>query len=249
MTTYYVYALIDPRNNQPFYIGKGHGSRAQTHLYEMSKVKNQFKENKIAAIRRASLEPVIEYLVIDIPQEELAYQIEASFIKHYGRKAYDPKGILTNICADSRPPNHKGKTYEEIYGVDRAKEQREKRARLQRERGGYGPKSHTDATKKLISEKCTGKKYGPCSESRKQKIRENRTPVKGDKHHESKHWRLTSPSGQIYEQIGDLGGLCKKLNISYNTIQKAYYHNRIPKSGTAKGWKIESFKRPDNSMS
>jgi len=249
MTTYYVYALIDPRNNQPFYIGKGNGSRAQTHLYDMAKVKNQFKENKIAAIRQAGLEPIIQYLIKDIPVESLAYEIESSYIKHYGRKGYDPNGILTNICTDSRPPNHKGKTYEEIYGVERAKEQKEKRARLQRERGGYGPKVQTDATKKLISEKCTGKKYGPCSESRKQKIRENRTPAAGEDHYLSKHWQLTSPSGQVYEQVGDLGGLCKKLNLSYATMQKAYYYNRIPKSGTAKGWKIKTLAKSDNTQS
>lgn len=249
MTTYYIYALIDPRNSQPFYIGKGHGSRAKTHLYNMSVVRNIHKENKINAIRSEGLEPGIIYLVENIEDESLAYDIESLYIKHYGRKGYDPGGILTNICTDSRPPNHKGKTYEEIYGVERAKEQKEKRARLQRERGGYGPKQHSEATKKLIGEKGTGRKYGPCPESRRQKIRENRTPVAGEDHPLSKHWQLTSPSGQIYEQVGDLGGLCKKLNLSYATMQKAYYYNRIPKSGTAKGWKIESFKRLDNSQS
>jgi hypothetical protein len=31
---YYVYQYIDPRNNLPFYIGKGKGKRYQTHLFE-----------------------------------------------------------------------------------------------------------------------------------------------------------------------------------------------------------------------
>lgn len=147
MTTYYVYALIDPRNNQPFYIGKGSNTRAQTHLYNMSGVRNQFKENKIAAIRSEGLEPIIEYLVQDIADEDLAYKLETQFIRHYGRKGYEANGILTNICIDSRPPAHKGKSYEEIYGLERAKEQREKRSRLQKERGGYGPKQHSAETK------------------------------------------------------------------------------------------------------
>ena len=43
---YYVYQLVDPRNNQPFYIGKGKGRRAKTHLWEIPETRNVYKENK-----------------------------------------------------------------------------------------------------------------------------------------------------------------------------------------------------------
>lgn len=147
MTTYYVYALIDPRSNQPFYIGKGTGTRAQSHLYDMGEVCNQLKERTIADIRISGLEPLVQYLVPEINDEDLAYNLESQFIKYYGRRGYEVNGILTNICVDARPPSHKGKSYEEIYGVERAKEQKEKRARLQKERGGYGPKQHSAESK------------------------------------------------------------------------------------------------------
>ena len=111
---YYVYQLIDPRNNLPFYIGKGQGNRAQTHLFESAKVQNLYKDNKIRAIRNAGLEPRIEYIAENIIDEQLAYKIEEDIIKHYGRKGYEDFGILTNVCADNRPPNHKGKNYEEL---------------------------------------------------------------------------------------------------------------------------------------
>jgi hypothetical protein len=133
---YYVYQLVDPRTRQPFYVGKGTGGRAYTHLWETPTTRNQYKENKIAAIRHAGMEPIVEMIAENITNEELAYDIEKQLIQKYGRKGYEPDGILTNVCPDNRPPNHKGKSYEEIYG-DRAEEQRSRRARLQKERGGF----------------------------------------------------------------------------------------------------------------
>jgi hypothetical protein len=54
----------------------------------------------------------------------------------------------------------------------------------------------------------------------------------------SKHWILTDPTGQTYETIGNLQGLCKQLNISYATMYAAYTNNRIPNRGKTAGWKI-----------
>lgn len=150
--TFYVYMLVDPRNDKPFYIGKGKGRRAQTHLWKIPETRNVYKENKIAAIRECGLEPRIEYVAENIVDEDLAYEMEISLIKRYGRKGYEHDGILTNICLDSRPPNHKGKTYEEIYGSERAVIERKKRSDLQLARGGYGPKNHTMTTKVKIKE-------------------------------------------------------------------------------------------------
>jgi hypothetical protein len=156
MTTYYIYALIDPRTHQPFYIGKGCGARAQSHLNNTDRSDNKYKESKIRSIRQDGLEPIIEYLLTDIGDELLAYQFETAFILKYGRKGYESYGILTNICIDSRPPSHKGKTYEQIYGITRAQQQKEMRAKLQKERGGYGPKKHSEHTINLMKEQNIG---------------------------------------------------------------------------------------------
>lgn len=153
---YYVYQLVDPRNNLPFYIGKGKGRRAKTHLWDVPETRNVYKENKIQDIRCDGYEPKIEYIAENIIDEQLAYNIESGLIKKYGRKGYDVDGILTNVCIDNRPPNHKGKTYEEIYGSERAKQQRSMRSALQKERGGYGPKKHSEKTKKKLSELRSG---------------------------------------------------------------------------------------------
>lgn len=241
---YYVYELIDPRHNTPFYVGKGKGRRAKTHLWETPETRNEHKENKIAAIRREGLEPIIKYIVEDIEDEDLAYDIETALIKHYGRKGYDKKGILTNICEDSRPPNHKGKTYEQIYGVERAKEQRELRARLQKERGGYGPKKHSQETINKLKKWGVGEKnpmYGKRQSAETiKKIIENRILPTGEKHYLSKCYKLESPSGHIYKLYGgELAEFCKENNLSLGTFKKTISEGwPTSKKGKNKGWKI-----------
>ena len=50
---FYVYALLDPRNlDQPFYIGKGKGSRFKAHFYNSKKKENPRKWAKIVAIQK-----------------------------------------------------------------------------------------------------------------------------------------------------------------------------------------------------
>lgn len=166
---YYVYQLVDPRTNKPFYIGKGTGNRAKTHLKKVPDTRNVYKENKIASIREEGLEPRIEYIAENISDESLAYAIEEQTILYYGRKGYEENGILTNICLNSRPPNHRGKTYEEIYGVEKAQQQRDLRKQKQIARGGYGPKKHTRESKKKISNAVLGEKI-PCLAKGKQTI-------------------------------------------------------------------------------
>lgn len=55
---YYVYRIIDPRNNCILYIGKGKKDRYKTHL---RKSHNKRLNNCIQEIRKAGCEPVIEF--------------------------------------------------------------------------------------------------------------------------------------------------------------------------------------------
>lgn len=107
----YVYELIDPRNNQPFYVGKGTGKRAESHLIEpKEKTSNLRKWYKIQSIREAGFEPIV-LRVQDGLSDKDAYDLEETLIKQYGRKGIDDGGILFNICSNNRPPSMLGKTH------------------------------------------------------------------------------------------------------------------------------------------
>ena len=241
---YYVYELIDPRVNLPFYVGKGKDSRVYFHLSEKSRAKsdNERKFNKIQKIRKEGYEPEIK-IVKYFENENDAYEYEEKLIKEYGRIKYDNDGILTNICESSRPPRHKGRTYQEIYG-NNWEEQIEKRMKTKRETGNYGGvKKHTEETKRKISEKVSGKNnpsYGfPCSEERKRKISEKAKQrfAEGFKSSTAKKFILTSPFGKKFEVYGELKYFCKEHNISYATMSAAILYER--KGPRKNGWTIE----------
>lgn len=104
---FYVYLLIDPITNLPFYAGKGKGNRAQYHILKNQQGKNTenpYKDNVIRQILAEGLIPIIEYIYYTNSEQE-AYDIEELTIKKYGRRRYDADGILTNLCKDNRPPH------------------------------------------------------------------------------------------------------------------------------------------------
>lgn len=108
MSVYFVYLLVDPRTNLPFYVGKGKNDRAKTHLWGNSKSNNTDKDNIIVEIRNCGAEPTIQYLYENLSEEE-AYLKEEQLIAKHGRIKFDENGILVNIKKDAKPPSQKGK--------------------------------------------------------------------------------------------------------------------------------------------
>lgn len=240
--SYYVYQLVNPIDNKPFYIGKGTGNRAQHHLREKTVIDNVYKQNKIDYIRSQGYEPRIEIIAENIIDENLAYKIETEMIKKYGRKGYDEGGILTNICLSNLPPSHKGKTYEEIYG-DRAEEQRRKRHQLQLDAGGwFKGRRHTDESKKKISQKTSGKnnpRYG-VKVSGTDIAKKIGTANRGKKHYHRKDVKLLFIEGlDVFIFSNDLRDFCVKNNYSLGTFQKQLSDNwPVSKRGKNIGLKI-----------
>ena len=99
---FYVYALVDPRNNLPFYIGKGRGNRPARHFAEargsMTQWTNALKCRRLLAIERAGLKVLVVYLHQSLSETE-AFNIETSIIRQYGRLV-DNTGCLTNILTE-----------------------------------------------------------------------------------------------------------------------------------------------------
>lgn len=106
---YYVYVYIDPRNHEEFYYGKGKGSRKDAHLKDKS---DNDKANRIAAIRKQGLEPLIRVIARGLTQSE-ALLIEKTLLWKLGK-------WTTNIATGHfskkfRPHNT---LHKEVFGFD-----------------------------------------------------------------------------------------------------------------------------------
>jgi len=82
---FYVYKLIDPRNKQPFYIGKGQGQRLHHHEQEARRGKKSRKCNLIREIWEQQLE-IQKEIVKEFDDEIAAYNYEADLINLIGLK-------------------------------------------------------------------------------------------------------------------------------------------------------------------
>lgn len=97
---YYVYAVFDPRNCLPFYVGKGKGRRCFSHLRRSH---NKTVRSRVCTIRDVGLEPVINILAQGL-DEELAFLVEQEAISKWGR-VDNETGILFNHTDGGEGPS------------------------------------------------------------------------------------------------------------------------------------------------
>jgi hypothetical protein len=96
-TSYYVYALKDPRTSpaMPFYIGKGTGTRSFDHLVKPDQTRKGLRIQEI----EASGAKVLVSRLVDALDEHQAMKLEAELIAAFG--TIDTGGILTNSVVPS----------------------------------------------------------------------------------------------------------------------------------------------------
>ena len=90
---FYVYALIDERNGETFYIGKGSGKRSSQHLRDArnGRVCNDAKHQRICEIIDAGSSVIDEILFLNL-SEDAALKIEKHLISEYRDKIVNISG-------------------------------------------------------------------------------------------------------------------------------------------------------------
>lgn len=100
LAKYYVYRLIDPRTNTPFYIGKGSGRRAWQHLSRSYGHRNLHKQERVRDIRSSGGEPLVDIIRDQLSECEALEMERALIVEH--------RAILTNIASGDRAPALRG---------------------------------------------------------------------------------------------------------------------------------------------
>lgn len=256
---FYVYQLIDPRTNLPFYIGKGKGTRCYDHLKETyQNTENKRKYAFIKGLRNKGLEPIVEK-ILDNLDEGTAYYLEEVYIWKFGRISFDENGILTNICENNRPPNAKGRklTEEQKLKLKGKKISDEHKKIISKIHKG---KNVSKETRLKLSKKLTGQKLSietrkkmsiskfGCGNNMfnknhtietKKKMRENHIKCDGEFNANAKIWKIQSPIGEKFILRGTLDKFCKEHNISTWTMANIAKTGVKVKKGNCVGWSCE----------
>lgn len=174
---HYVYYLINSLDKQPFYVGKGQGSRMSAHWQPSQQKYNPIKARKMAKIIAAGGD--ILYEVFPCETEEQAFELERARIKEYG-KICDGTGILTNLDnggrggSSGRPITestriklkarkrvlHTPRARQKIADAHRHEKTIEVRASIQKNTKNIAPVCQYDVSGKLLAEYISARDAG-----------------------------------------------------------------------------------------
>ena len=167
MTQYYVYHLINSIDGQPFYIGKGTGSRMYQHIREAERTTYTHRpvHNKIRSIISKGGE--VEYKKFECLTEDEAFAEEKRYIALFGRRDLG-LGPLMNLSdggeGAQRNRDSVERTAAKHRGMKRSDESKENMRQAQHKlsvehKQKYGGKGHSPETCALMSKQRTGTKW------------------------------------------------------------------------------------------
>lgn len=110
---FYVYVLVDPRDNKIFYIGKGHANRVFSHINE--EIINPKEPERLVIIRaiKNSGQKVKYFIVRHGLEENEAFLLESVLIDFLTFKDFTENTKITNIVSGHHAFNQGIKTTEE----------------------------------------------------------------------------------------------------------------------------------------
>jgi hypothetical protein len=228
MDSFYVYQLIDPRNNTPFYIGKGHGKRMYFHerLVRHGKIPNGNLHlyYKIRKLHQLGI-TILYKKVVDNVNEEISLLVEKEEIQRLGR---------TNLC--NLTDGGDG-----ISGLKFSEESKRKMSATAKKRlenphnhPMYG-KKHTEYSKSRMSDSNKIRFSNP--EERLRTSKSTRIGMYSSGHIDkiSKEITLLSPSGELVTSK-NISKFCRDNNLQngnlYKVINKKIHSHR--------GWRLPS---------
>ena len=135
LNMHYVYAHKNPTTMELFYIGVGYGKRCFRFKCGRNKRYLEYVETHG--------NPVVEIIHKELSKEE-AYALELEFISRYGRRGYEPHGILLNVSVGGGHSN---------YGSHHTEE-----TKIKISQNTQGKKRHSDEQKEKWSQERKGRK-------------------------------------------------------------------------------------------
>lgn len=159
---FYIYNLIDPKDNIPFYVGKGYGNRMYSHEKEVKRGicpnRNSYLFNSIKKILDSGMKIIYKKIKENLSELD-SFKLELEEIKKYGRRN-NGSGILCNMSDGGEGMSgykhteiSRKKISESLKGRYLWSESRKKEASKKFSGKGnpfYG-KTHTDEVLKKIS--------------------------------------------------------------------------------------------------
>ena len=205
MKPYYIYTHSNPNTREIFYVGLGSGKRK----IEFKAGRNSHYINYI----KKHGNPIVEVLYKNLTKEE-ACLIETNLIKEYGRKGYEPHGILLNKSLGGEGGN---------LGIKQSQKTRDKKSKAMK-----GKSIHSEEQKEKWSIERKGKKnnWDP-SHIKSDKGKKKPNGFVGKGLHPVTQYDL---QGNFIKHYPSIKSVTEELNISSSSLW-AHLKGKTKKSG------------------